>query len=102
VDELLNHKWNKIALPSFMLQLASFAVFLGFLTSYVLLLPNPRGSVCGRTSKYNLIMLAMYSTMFGHHPITLIFVCVCVCVHVASSRSTGIFSTRVGTIVVHY
>ncbi|XP_065891015.1 transient receptor potential cation channel subfamily A member 1-like [Dysidea avara] len=48
VTELMNHKWNRITLPSFLLQTGLYTVFLGFLTSYVLLLPNPRGSICRR------------------------------------------------------
>jgi len=51
VTELLNHKWNKIAMPSIMLQFILYLVFLGFLTSYVLLLPNPRGDTCARSKE---------------------------------------------------
>ena len=49
VAELLNHKWNKIAMPSICLQLIFYFVFLGFLTPYVLLIPNPRGEICSRS-----------------------------------------------------
>ena len=55
VSELLNHKWNKIVMPSISLQLISYFIFLGFFTSYILLLPNPRGDICARSKiKLNL------------------------------------------------
>ena len=49
VAELLNHKRNKIAMPSILLQLVLYLTFLGFITTYVLLLPNPRGDICARS-----------------------------------------------------
>ena len=54
VTELLNHKWNKIAMPSIILQLIFYLIFLGFLTSYVLLLPNPRGDICARSKNWGI------------------------------------------------
>ena len=51
VTELLNHKWNKIAMPSILFQLITYLVFLGFLTSHILLLPNPKDDVCATNSK---------------------------------------------------
>ena len=49
ITELLNHKWNKIAMPSIILQLIFYLTFLGFVTAYVLSLPNPRGDICARS-----------------------------------------------------
>jgi len=51
IAELLNHKWNKMVLPSFLTHFGLYVLFLGFLTSYILTLPNPRGSICRKTSK---------------------------------------------------
>ena len=53
VAELLSHKWNKIAMPSILLQLVLYLTFLGFITTYVLLLPNPRGDICARSKNSN-------------------------------------------------
>ena len=49
VTELLNYKWNNIVMPSIFMQLILYLAFLGFITTYVLLLPNPRGDVCARS-----------------------------------------------------
>ena len=58
VNELLNHKWNKIVMPSISLQLISYIMFLGLFTSYILLLPNPRGDICARSKP---ILLQQFS-----------------------------------------
>ena len=49
VAELLDHKWNKIVMPSILVQLITYLMFLGFFTSYILLLPNPKGNICTKS-----------------------------------------------------
>ena len=61
VAELMSHKWNKIAMPSILLQLTLYLIFLGFLTTYVLMLPNPRGDVCARSKNSSYIAKQIYT-----------------------------------------
>ena len=49
IAELLDHKWNKIVMPSILVQLVTYLMFLGFFTSYILLLPNPKGDICTKS-----------------------------------------------------
>ena len=44
--ELVSYKWKAYAMPAFLINLAIYFIFLGFLTAFALALPLPSESIC--------------------------------------------------------